>query len=831
MKLILANFNNVLGLNGFLNFVGGKPLLIYGENIAGKSNIINMLRYCLIPKWRQKRGYAEEKRLKKNEILLKKNSTGSVKIYFEQDRKFYKLYFYFSRKGKNVSQTQRIFESDTVKLPIEDDERIQTLRKLEWKDLGTSTLKLLKEKLIEIGIYPEVLDVLISPSNVRNFSEAINGSIVRVPEIIATRISNMHTNAGKYLKNVRKLHGVIVLEREEFEKRIKELRKEFEGVSKNLPEISPDEIFVTGEIAKNLENTRSTLSKELESMPEKTSEMRETLTLLSSEKYDIWTGAINKIVAVTPKKEELKVSIEKLSYFENVHETLNNWKVVFEQLPPDSSPEGLTTFNLPKYAKFDFGIFSNPERIKSIFLFIEEAKSSLQKANQISDKYGVQPKFSEINNMIKSYDKLFNALKKPSEPKGDPALISKREDKTIVSIPLDIALAKIDYLRGVEPTPLVHRPKKFDDKKFEEEISRVQSEISTFRTELREAKKSLSQAKKLLNRAKQIRESIGSEIRLLEDNIEKSKTNLNKLLEEWKNAYHHLCEIFKLPHEEINLSSKDAVEVSSEIILRKYKKAQEIFEQDLVRQLKNYPEIIEKIQIFEGQTPMDVVKRLTEEFEKRIEEITKLHQEYKKVNEWILSNSNQVKSLENRNRTREVMTISLVIALEFLSRIHEKADIKKIVEELADKLEENVKDVYGKIFPEDESFNFEHLKEGQFLSTINNEPVTHPSGSQRVAISAGIMLSLAETFGLPIILDEAFDRIDVNRLKFFSEYITGIAEAPNAPHIFLAGYMTFNIEKNPEVLRFVNNWKIYLIERTEVLEKNIRLLKEFSVID
>lgn len=831
MKLILANFNNVLGLNGFLNFVEGKPLLIYGENIAGKSNIINMLRYCLIPKWKQKRGYAEEKRLKKNEILLKKNSTGSVEVYFEQNRKFYKLYFYFSRKGKNVSQTQKMFESNVVELPVEDDERIQILEKLEWKDLGVTRLKLLKEKLIEIGIYPEILDVLISPSNVRNFSEAVNGSVVRVPEIIATRISNMHTNAGKYLKNLSKLHGVIVLEREEFEKRIKELRKEFEGVSKNLPEINPDEIFVTGKIAKNLEDIRSSLSKELESMPEKASEMRETLTLLSSEKYDIWTGAINKIVVVTPKKEELKALIEKLSYFENIHETLNNWKAAFEQLPPDSIPEGLSTFNLPKYVKFDFGIFSNPERIRSIFLFIEEAKSSLQKANQISDKYRVQPKFSEINDMIKSYDELFKALKQPSEPKGDPALISKREDKTIVSIPLDIALAKIDYLRGVEPTPLIHRPKKLGEKKFKEEISHMQSEISTFRIELRGAKKSLSKAKKLLKKSKQIRESLGDEIRLLGNNMERSKKDMNKLLEEWKNAYHHLCDVFKLPFEEIDLSSKDAVEVSSEIILRKYEKARETFEQDLVRQLENYPEIIKKIQISEGQIPTDIVKRLTEEFDKRIKEITKLQQEYKKVNDWILSNSSQVKTLENRNRTREIMTISLVIAQEILSRIHEKADIKRIVEELADKLEENVKDVYSKIFPEDEFFNFEHLKEGQFLSTINNEPITHPSGSQRVAISAGIMLSLAETFGLPIILDEAFDRIDVNRLKFFSEYITGIAEAANTPHICLAGYTTFNIEKNPEVLRFINNWKIYLIERTEVLEKNIRLLKEFSAID
>lgn len=433
-----------------------------------------------------------------------------------------------------------MFESDLMELPSEDGERIQTLKRLEWRDLGTSTIKLLKEKLLEIGIYPEILDVLISPSNVRNFSEAINGSVVRVPEIIATKISNIHANAGKYLDNLKKLHGVIVLEREEFERRIKELRAEFEDVSKNLPEINVEEIFVVGEMAKNLENIRSSFTKELELIPERASEMRETLKLLSSEKYEIWTNAINKIVAITPQKEELKSLIEKEEHFENIQETLSEWKVIFEQLPPDSSPEGLLTFSLPKYEKFDFSILSNPDRIKSIFSFTEEAKNSLKKANEISDKYKVQPKASEINDMIKSYEELFKALKTPSEPKGDSALISKRENKTVVSIPLDVALRRVDYLRGIEPTPLIHRPEKLDEEKFKEEVARVQSEISTFRTELREAKSGLSKAKKLLKKVKQLRESLGREMELLEKNRERSKRNLEKLVEEWKTVYHYV---------------------------------------------------------------------------------------------------------------------------------------------------------------------------------------------------------------------------------------------------------------------------------------------------
>ena len=168
------------------------------------------------------------------------------------------------------------------------------------------------------------------------------------------------------------------------------------------------------------------------------------------------------------------------------------------------------------------------------------------------------------------------------------------------------------------------------------------------------------------------------------------------------------------------------------------------------------------------------------------------------------------------------------MVLSFCRRVHEKANVKKIIEELADKIQANVDDVYDKIFPEDATFSFEHLEKGQFLSSINGEPITHPSGSQKVAISMGIMLSLGETFGLPILLDEAFDRVDVNRLRFFTEYITGVAASPNTPQICLAGFTTYNIEKNPDVLNFVGKWRVYQVKRTGAMEKTIELFTGFQ---
>jgi hypothetical protein len=196
MRLVLASFNNVLGLKGIVSFSEGIPLLIYGDNISGKSNIINLLRYCLIPRLREKRGYAEEKRLNKDEILLEKNTFGTVEIFFEQANKLYRLHYSFSRKGKSVGQLQKISEHTKIELPTDDNEQFKVLKELNWKDMDTSSYRSLKEKFVEIGVYPEILDVLISASNVRNFSEAISGSVVRVPEMVAAKISTLHDNSG-----------------------------------------------------------------------------------------------------------------------------------------------------------------------------------------------------------------------------------------------------------------------------------------------------------------------------------------------------------------------------------------------------------------------------------------------------------------------------------------------------------------------------------------------------------------------------------------------------------------------------------------------------------
>jgi hypothetical protein len=432
--------------------------------------------------------------------------------------------------------------------------------------------------------------------------------------------------------------------------------------------------------------------------------------------------------------------------------------------------------------------------------------------------------------MIKSYSELFKALKFPLEPKGDPALLSKREGKTIVSIPLDIAIQNMIYLQGIEPIPLIHRPERLGRDEFTKKVNHLQKGVNTIQRELRNAKLEISKAKKLLKKTKQLRQYIDIELEDSKKNMKKLEKDLDELVKGLLNAYYHLCEVFKLERNTIDLSSKNALDSTFSTMAIKYEEAQKIFSQDLIQQIRNYPEILEKFKISEEKDFANIIKQVRKEFEERIKEVTKFQEEYNKVNDWILRNTVQLKAFENKTKTIVILNDALLISQAIFSRIFQKSDINRIIEDLSGKIEEKVKDIFCRMFPEDTSFNFSHSSKGQFLSTINNEPITHPSGSQRAAISVGIMLSLAHTFGLPMILDEAFDRIDTKRLKFFCECMTGLASS-NGCQTVLAGYKSFNIEKNPEVLPFVNGWKTYLVEKTEALEKNIKPLKGFIIVE
>jgi predicted ATP-dependent endonuclease of OLD family len=103
MKLAKVAFEDVMELEGSIAFPEGKAVVIYGENKAGKSNIIHALRYAFLSKViksRRSSGY-DESTLVTGKEMAPSEGVGKISIEFEHDGKQFEIHREIDRYKDN----------------------------------------------------------------------------------------------------------------------------------------------------------------------------------------------------------------------------------------------------------------------------------------------------------------------------------------------------------------------------------------------------------------------------------------------------------------------------------------------------------------------------------------------------------------------------------------------------------------------------------------------------------------------------------------------------------------------------------------------------------
>ncbi|HDM08634.1 MAG TPA: hypothetical protein ENF97_00735, partial [Candidatus Omnitrophica bacterium] len=94
MKLVRVSFENVMELEGTITFPEGKTVVIYGENKAGKSNIIHALRYAFLNKVIRGPGKAsgyDELKLVTGKEIAPSSGMGKISVEFEHNGKRFEI--------------------------------------------------------------------------------------------------------------------------------------------------------------------------------------------------------------------------------------------------------------------------------------------------------------------------------------------------------------------------------------------------------------------------------------------------------------------------------------------------------------------------------------------------------------------------------------------------------------------------------------------------------------------------------------------------------------------------------------------------------------------
>ena len=834
MKLLLLELKNVLGLNGLISFLR-QPLILYGENLAGKTNAVNAIRYAFIPKARQPRVYGEEKRVNRDELLIGSES-GEMSVYFQQAKKFYRLEYSFTRgRSRKVRQKQVVYETEGVNIPtgLGDMELKKLLDGLSWKRLDVATITDLKEKLMEIKLYPEILDTLIAPSNVRNFSEAVSGRLVTIPKVLEKRISRLHKNAEKSIANLEKLRNILEIEREVCDRRASELEEDLKKTA-CLPEEKVGEIFTKKKICQELEILYKMAEEELEKIPAEVEATREFLVALGT-RYSRQATTVMEAESALPLSKDIVEVIKEDARLKETVSTLTGWGICLKALPSIKNLEGLADFEIPAWKKFDFNVLARGGEVKRLFELLESAKKLVIKAREIAAEFDIPLKSRQISSRMSHFKLALKDIKKPRpEPSGDKAIIhySEEEKRTRVSIPVDVLVKKPQYLEGIHPLPFVHKPKKFTPKtlhKFQETWINV---LETIVKKLKAARKALTEGKKNLKEIKGSLGLVGDEINLAEKRKKANSTKLTERQDAWKKAYFALCKMFDIKVMKVDLETTEGVKFSVSILRRALEKTNRALLESLKEELKKFPELrlprrLSKILRLKV-TPQNI-QQFAKFFEERERELRKRGEEQRKLIDWINMHLGEMGELERKRETIEIVYAASVISGEVLREVFEKTDLTTMIERLSDSIRDCVRDACEKILP-DEPAKFEYIGKGNFLCTLIGSPITHPGGSHRAAISFGIMMALSKEFGLPIILDEAIDRFTYTRLKPFLEYIGAVTRSPDGTQAILVVRKSLDIEKNPEVLDALEGWSFYLAERKDIFNKVIRKVERLSEI-
>ena len=815
----MIDFKDILGLNGAINFLKGQPVIFYGENLAGKTNIVNTLRYCLIPKdpRKRKRTYSEEQRLTKDEMLLSPLKDGKATIYFAQKDKLYQLTYLFKRapSGK-VTQKQTMYETEDAKIPeFEDEELRGFLKGLDWKKLDLYSVNEIANKMIEIGIYPQILDTLIAPSNVRNFSKTINKEIVTIPKVISQTISKIRDNVGKNLKNLETMNNILILGKESHNNQLKNLREDLINISpKDADKIK--KIF-SKDIHQNLRAFLGELENILEKIPEETKNIEDLLKELDKGIRD-QTKLIQELADELKNRQQVENKVEQNSILEEAKTTIERWATSLRNIPSVDNVDAFIDFKLPKeYKKFNYENLGKPEEIQSIFPQLEEIKNLLNQARVILKKHDTI--FENLTSKITSYKKLKTALESPmEEPLGDKAIViySEEEQKTSVSIPVDTLIKQPKYMK-IYSTPIAHRPRE----KITELDNLVKTQLEVLTNmikELKKAKENRKNANKVYQKIEKLIPLIQEELEKLEEKIEKNSRKIKNIQSIWNQKYGSLCRSFAFEPQNIDITTRDSLNSSIGALNIAIEDAKTTLQLNLKEKLESFPEIT-----IQKETTEQEIDRIIQVLTERIKELLETKKRCQEIRDWINKHLEEIQDLEQKLKAIRLLNILIVVLKEVFNPIYEKTDLETISERLAETIKAEVKEAYLRILA-DESLKFEHIGKASFRNTLNNQPITHPSGSQRATISLGIMISLAKTFNLPVILDEATDRYDTNHIKTFMEYITAITANTKNPQISLAIYKTMDIEKNPELLSIIKDARLYGLERKGPLNKVIKRL-------
>ena len=362
MKLTKVAFENAMELEGSIVFPEGKAVVIYGENKAGKSNIIHALRYAFLSKVvrpRKNPGYDELKLVTGKEIAPV-DGVGRILIEFEHNGQQFEI----RREIDRYKDNNKILRKEAT-----------GFRELDFNKTVSKELK------------AGLLDALFAPDSAMGFNHLNEKNIDAVIRELFKEIGNAKVLAKDFKQRVARL-------KEEAQARVTGIERDYSSfvgeLKGNLGELPTDlssfETHEPGKTAEKIGYVADGLKRYIDSiekgeLKEWLKEMRnrakvaEDIERLLTDSYKLIADSFQRMEEISQDKERLSLLLAELrgvklgspmpqepgKFYDD---ELNKRAGIFYQKLKEAQTRYSNALSLAQEEKIDFKI-DNPARMRS----------------------------------------------------------------------------------------------------------------------------------------------------------------------------------------------------------------------------------------------------------------------------------------------------------------------------------------------------------------------------------------------------------------------------------------------------------------------------------
>jgi len=750
MKLTKVTFENVMELEGCIVFPQEKPVVIYGENKAGKSNIIHALRYAFLNKVTRGSGRAsgyDELKLVTAKEIVPPRGMGRISVEFEHNGKQFEIH-------REIDQYR-------------DNNRILSKEAEGFRELDFS-------KTVDKELKAGLLNALFAPDSAMGFNHLNEKNIDAVIRELFKEIGNAKVLTRDFKQRITRLREeasakVTNIERD-YNSFVAHLKNELRNVPIDLGNFEEYEVgktsgkinYVADELKRYVASIEEGELKEwLKEMGKRAKDAESVKELLDSS-YQLTADSFRKMAEILQDKERLSLLVDGLK----------------ETKPGSPMPQEPRKFYDAELNKVAEDIYSR----------LKDAQTRYSNALSLAQEENIDLKIDNPARIKGDKEKVLRLLTKevvtPDVPrvKADLVKIHSEQGEESVHglIPLEL-MDKDPAFTKLSPEPIPEASEK-QKRKYAEFLEKKIENLNIICEDKDKAEDFFK------NKFTPLLSDLSGHGTTLTRNGQKERERISKLV-------HDIGDKLRLfTHEDIGMPRLECEgDIQSFLVTVK---------QVVSGKKLDYREEINKkinavgIQAGEFNThEIDVILGKLVEMEKGLPRYRSVWEELTKE-----------KRIEWQNNDAEHADLTYVPAMvdgidRALDAILDNAfdeheviqGIKEIIVEINNKLKE-----------EDLVTSCIEMGEDSLqLSKIayKDREITHPCGAERSFFSLAALTALARYFSLPVIIDEAANNLDKNHLRHFMflvrefaanydvQYILSIKETDDFPlHGWVQGF-------------------------------------------